>query len=282
MRASQQPSWQRWLSPEGVRLRFHTLCPHPALTPVPVDAETLLAQQDNEIAWSLLLVDRVLPMILPPEDIQNPCLDVLVSEVFAGPVVHGSILGRASQPWLLWEGVTKLLQPLRPEVRKSLASNSTPGSQLEQFGLLTPKRASSVDDRHLQARGRVDSVVAAFWSAIQLAIFGWALLRAFATALMHAHTIPARSKQVAHTSDLQGRPSIAQISADVDLSTDEPSPREHSDARPIIHMRIWACVSCLLSIEQRMPWLSGSLSLLQWLCLFGPGQVCRTNSRLDR
>jgi len=38
----------------------------------------------------------------------------------------------------------------------------------------------------------------------------------------------------------------------------------------------------LLSLDVRMPWLSGGLSLVQYHLVNGPGKVCGTNGRLDR
>merc|ERR1711974_222344 len=51
---------------------------------------------------------------------------------------------------------------------------------------------------------------------------------------------------------------------------------------PILGMALWTCVSKLAHLQERMPWLTGTLSLMQWLLLHGPGQVCCTNSRFDR
>lgn len=51
---------------------------------------------------------------------------------------------------------------------------------------------------------------------------------------------------------------------------------------PILGMTLWTCLSKLTRLQDRMPWLIGTISLVQWLLLYGPGKVCRTDSRLDR
>ncbi|KAK4507643.1 hypothetical protein PRZ48_001378 [Zasmidium cellare] len=179
-----------------LRLRYHALNPHVALEPLPLDDDTARKQQENETAWCLLLVNRVLPLLLPPEDLQNPCLDVLVSEVFSELIFRNA----------------------------------------------------------------------------------WVLLRASFIALMQAGSLPARSsRNPSKSKTSEGTPSSPNTN-----SGRIETPSTTTAKRPIVDMHIWGCMSEVLSLNQRMPWLSGILSLVQWLSLQGPGQLCQTNSRLDR
>src|SRR5216117_635801 len=65
------------------RETYHSLHPHPALSPVPIslspDAAT--EQQKNEAAYRRLLVQGVLAVLLPTEDLENGCLRTLVREI---------------------------------------------------------------------------------------------------------------------------------------------------------------------------------------------------------
>lgn len=261
---------------------YHTLRPNKALTPLPDNPSTTLEQRDNEIAWAQLLVSQVLPLVLPPEDLQNPCLHVLVSEIFSEMIVFNALCGKASEAWLSWEGVTKLVRALRPDLHPSTPADDNPSSinKLEQFGLLS---STTFDEKqHLpQPRGgRVDLIAQVFWTTLQVVVTAWLLLRSFTIALMHASSIPAR----------QGREVKAATPIKVPLRAVAPASRpspQHttitsSEKRPVVSMAIWTCVSRLTTIELRMPWLSGFISLLQWLSLYGPGGLCRTNSTLDR
>lgn len=65
-------------------------------------------------------------------------------------------------------------------------------------------------------------------------------------------------------------------------STDAASPGYQTATRPILSMNLWSCVSHLLELDARMPWLSGLLSLLHWATLVGPGEVGNTDGTLDR
>ncbi|EGP92260.1 uncharacterized protein MYCGRDRAFT_66382 [Zymoseptoria tritici IPO323] len=192
------------------RRRFLTLRPHLALEPVPSDPISALAQQENETAWCMLLVNRILPLVLPPEDMLNPCLDVLVSEIFTEMIFHNGICGKACEPWLIWDGLAKLLRSMRSGYGQLPDDPPSDLLKRDESGALFPARDSFED---------VDDDRQAFRS---------------------------------------------------------------TERRPIVDMNIWSCGSQISSFEQRMPWLSGLLSLMQWILLHGPGRLCCTNSRLDR
>lgn len=67
------------------RTIYHTLHPHPALSPVPTDMipASVVEQRESESAWRQLLVHGVLALLLPTEDLENGCLRALVAEIFA-------------------------------------------------------------------------------------------------------------------------------------------------------------------------------------------------------
>lgn len=245
-----------------------------------------MEQEENEIAWSQLLVSRVLPLVLPPEDLQNPCLHVLVSEIFSEMIVHRVLCQRVSEPWLLWEGLTKAIYAVRPGLiprAPESPKTSSPIGRLEQFGLLSSKEAAGVDGQRSARAGRFDSIVGAFWMALQFSTTLWLFLRSLMLALMHASSLPARSSHArgGRTSD---KPPVSAV----DLPDGGPGPRVHDTRdeserkRPVVKMRAWTCISRLAALDQRIPWLCGMLSLLQWVSLKGPGEVCRTDGPLDR
>lgn len=278
IRTCQASRTARATTTHEIELRFHALNPHVALEPLPIDDDATRRQQENEIAWCLLLVNRVLPLLLPPEDLQNPCLDVLVSEVFSELIFRNGICGKACEPWLIWDGVAKLLRSLRTDHGTLPPNPSVPLSRLEEHGLFASKRTSEGPPQHGQSRRRFDTLSHTFWFTVQCVITAWVLLRAFIAAVMQASTIPARTSRKSSKSKTSEGLSSA--------SNTKYGPAETPSAvlmkRPIVGMHIWGCMSVVLSLNQRMPWLSGIISLVQWLSLHGPGQLCQTNSRLDR
>ena len=261
---------------DEIRSIYRSLRPHSALSPVPSDAATTLVQQQNESDWSQLLVSGIMPLLLPPEDLVNPCLDVLVSEIFSEMIVHNGILGKVCEPSLLWEGVTKVIYTLRSKGHMPKVSIPSPTNKLEQFGLLSSAEAAPESSRSA-SRGTFDAIILAFWSTLQYALLAWTLLRAFTTALMHASSLPSRSARV--SGDVETVDKVVVIANEPATG---PVTSVTAEKRPIVGMRIWSCMDSLTSLHHRMPWLSGCLSLLQWLSLHGPGQVCRTNGQVDR
>ncbi|KAF7197052.1 PXA domain protein 1, partial [Pseudocercospora fuligena] len=235
------------LTIEERRLRYHALRPHMALEPVPSNASTSSLQQENEVAWCLLLVNRILPLLLPPEDLQNPCLEVLVSEIFSELIFHNGLCGKACEPWLLWEGITKVVRPFSTSERMNISRDAS-DSPNEALGV-RPASGARASDR-LHSRGRLDAVSRTFWLVMQSMITGWILLRSFLNALMQASSIPSR----------RSRPTKKSLGSAhrMSRSSASNSPDGHGllDQRPIIGMSVWGCMSQLLSLDRRMPWLT--------------------------
>lgn len=222
-----------------------------------------------------MLVNRVLPLILPPEDLLNPCLDVLVSEIFSEMIFHNGICGKACEPWLLWDGIAKGLQAIRPDGHRPLKTQTPAANNLEEFGLLSPARPHKAADHHKSLRGRFDAAIQLFWLTIQCVMTLWVLLRSFAIALIQARSIPRRASRVTRRLKTPDTP-VGKFD-DVTLL-----PKQEPEKRPLISMNVWDLISQLLLLDKRMPWLTGTLSLLQWAALYGPGRLCRTNSTFDR
>jgi hypothetical protein len=261
------------------RIIYHTLRPHHALTPIPSSPDEFASQQENESAWCQMVVNRALALLLPYEEHQNPCLQVLVSEILSEMIFHNGICGKACESWLIWEGVTKTIYAVRPDLIPEPQPAEAPQvNRLTQFGLV------SQDDNNAPVRQsrypRLDALKQAFWAVLQSLWLAWILLRSSIAVLMQASSLPARSshpKSVESESSLN----IDMINHSGDLDTSTPPT---SDLRKvsILGMTLWTCLSKLTRLQDRMPWLIGTISLVQWLLLYGPGRLCCTDSRLDR
>ena len=258
------------------RAIYHALRPHHALTPIPDSPDDLADQQENESAWCQMVVNRALALLLPYDEHQNPCLQVLVSEILAEMIFHNGICGKACENWLLWEGVTKVIYVLRPDLVPAQPVDQQPVNQLKQFGLVSKDE----DLTHPKTgRRRFDALSQGFWGLMQSLWLAWDLLRSAVVLLMQASSLPARST---HLQRLK-LDSIAEDSNNLGLSTAEkPRTSAASQNIPILGMALWTCLSKLAHLQERMPWLTGTLSLMQWLLLHRLGQVCCTNSRFDR
>ncbi|RYO81323.1 hypothetical protein DL766_006587 [Monosporascus sp. MC13-8B] len=86
---------------------YHSLFPLPALSPVPRpdDSKSIRAQAENERTYRQLLAQGLLAILLPTEDLENPCLTALVGEILSELVIGNLIANKISEPWLIWEGL---------------------------------------------------------------------------------------------------------------------------------------------------------------------------------
>jgi hypothetical protein len=265
------------------RIIYHTLRPHHALTPIPSSPDELTSQQENESAWCQMIVNRALSLLLPYEEHQNPCLQVLVSEILSEMIFHNGICGKACESWLIWEGVTKIIYAVRPDLIPEPQPSEAPQvNRLKQFGLV------SKDDNNAPVRPSkyrpLDVLKQAFWAFLQSLWMAWVLLRSSVTVLMQASSLPARSS---HQKSVESGSTLNMDTIDHSGDSDTCTPYTSfplSDSRkvPILGMTFWTCLSKLTRLQDRMPWLIGTISLVQWLLLYGPGRLCCTDSRLDR
>ena len=275
---------------------YHTLRPHPALSPVPdgLAPSSIVEQRENESAWRQLLVQGVLVVLLPTEDLENACLRSLVAEIFAEMILGNGISGKACEGWLLWEGITRIAEVLqadrtkekgdRPEPRSDDTDPQPPLNRLERHGLLSPP----TDEQNAQSKppfvstghhhGAPMTIAGVFWAAIQYVFLAGFAIRAVIAAFATSSSLPPRSVtgtivQSSVETPYQSHPSQAE------------SPlmrRPPTTKRPIVSMKLWGCASKFVELDARMPWLSGLISMLHWGALLGPGKVGDTDGVLDR
>lgn len=256
---------------------YHSLQPHPALSPVPDVSNPILIQeqQENEATWRQLLVQGMLAVLLPTEDLENGCLRALVAEIFSELILGNGICGRACENWLLWEATIKIVETLqhRRGQGRSVDGQTQQGpSRLERFGLLSPKEEllkpvkSSGKDRLSTI-----SVSALFWMLVQYAFLAFTAMRAMLVMLVSSSSLPLRrTKSISHPSDADPH------------REDGADGNNDTEKRPIVSMDIWSAVSHLVELQQRMPWLSGFLGLLHWGAVSGMWKVANTDGVLDR
>lgn len=215
-----------------------------------------------------MLVQGVLAILLPTEDLENDCLTTLVGQIFSEMIIGGVVGGKAAEPWLLWEAITKIAEVVKEKLPQSKAkvrlerSNSDLGSR----PLLDATMSAS---KPWVAKWNVQQT---FWLVLQYAFVTFTAIRFLVNMLATASSLPSRAA---------GQLDIAPVSA----SSKDPSTLANPTIerkKPIIQMKIWSCMAHLLDLDIRMPWLWGSISMLQWGALTGFGEVGNTNGILDK
>ncbi|CZT51761.1 related to MSS51 protein [Rhynchosporium secalis] len=275
-RASRDP-----LHPDPVeskpRYIYHSLWPFPALSPVPDLEQATVEQVENESAYRQLLVQGVLAVLLPTEDLENDCLTTLVGQIFSEMILGGGIGGKASEPWLLWEGITKMAEVIQTKLPNNKAQNRVErsNSDLQDFvpPNMTGKKTRSWKLGH--------SLHKTFWLVLQYGFVAFTAIRFLIVTLATATSLPSR---IAPTTKITGSTLASdQIESSESIASDNSSAiRRISSKRPIVEMKIWSCASSLLELNARMPWLNATLSFLQWTSLVGPWEVGDTDGMVDK
>lgn len=233
------------------REAYHAMCPLPQLSPVPRKdmPSTREEQLKNEAQYRQLLVQGILAVLLPTEDLENPCLTALVEQIFSELIIGNNIANKASQPWLLYECIcigARVLGEKKTRAAQRIVSGSSDAAT-----------SSAAAKKPVK------------WSAhaITMAILHFGLvivssLRTFIGALVMSSSLPSRLVVITAKDDYQ--------------------PREQKSKVPILDCKLWQCAGNLIELGSRMPWLSGFLSLTQHLALNGPGSVAKLDGALDR
>ncbi|KAH8595815.1 PXA domain-containing protein [Bisporella sp. PMI_857] len=254
---------------------YHALCPLPALSPAPgAGQDTSQELMDNEAAYRQLLVQAVMAILLPTEDLENECLTSLVGQILSEMIVGGGIGGKASEPWMLWDGITKITEVIQSKLPKSTAQ-----VRLERSNSLSRKSGDVVREG-MKDRGYMRWLQKMFWLVLQYTFVAFTAIRFIIITMATASSLPSRSVLTMKitgsdkSKDVQSRSHI-----DIKMLAHEHHPPLK---QPILKMKIWSCASSLLDVATRMPWLSATISMLQWGALAGPGELANTDGMIDK
>lgn len=249
---------------------------------------TYVEQRESESAWRQLVIQGILAVLLPTDDLKNGCLRSLVAEIFAEMILGNGISGKACEGWLLWEAIGRIADILQtdPIEEDHLSSDSGNAdeelSRLERFGLLPTQTTEQIDstnfsitDNHRRGSTTI-SAAAIFWLVIQYVFLAYTALRALVLTLATASSSPSRISEGGPITIDETRESCP---TEVES---QASTRLLAFKRPIVSMKLWSCAAQFVELDVRMPWLTGFISMLHCGALFGPGRVGNTDGVLDR
>ncbi|KAK0621372.1 PXA domain-containing protein [Bombardia bombarda] len=246
---------------------YHSLCPLPALSPVPRPevAGSVVEQAKNEAAYRQLLVHGVLAILLPTEDLENGCLTALVGQIFSELIIGNSVANKLSQPWLIWE----LLIIVSRIVGKRKAAGSEDGDG-NGNGSLSKTPQTSAPMTPVDG-GWASSFQVLFWTAIHWCFLATSYIRVMINILVTSRSLPPRACR-----SIDG-------GENTEDSTHHTTEVEAMQAKtPILAFRCWSAVSNLIEMDVRMPWLCGALSILQWVAMSRPGRMAGVDGMIDR
>ncbi|KAK3997239.1 PXA domain-containing protein [Cladorrhinum sp. PSN332] len=241
---------------------YHSLCPLPALSPVPRhdDPAAVADQAENEVAYRQLLVQAILAILLPTEDLENGCLTALVGQIFSELIIGNSVANRLSEPWLIYE--------LFIITSRIVGRRKQPAEGHENASGRPNKDATD-------GRSSSFSIQALFWRVIHWGFLATSFIRLAFSVLMTSRSLPPR------TSGGSTVPRKNETNATYHHEV-ELEPSSEPSMTPVLAFRCWAAISNLIEMDTRMPWLRGAMSMLQWVSMTGPGQIAAVDGRLDR
>lgn len=238
-------------------------------------------QAENEAAWRHLLVSGVLSLLLPPEDLQNPCLRTLVGEILSEMIIGNGLGGKACEGWLIWDGLTKIIGAVSTvnDIAVDRIASPTTTNRLEQFGLLSAQADSRSTQTLTPRRNISDIIVQAVWKLVSIGSIIFSTLRLAILTFARSNSLPSRPDQAqlvqpvnVHLSDNDESSAPTIINGSVHVR-----PK-----RPILEMSALSSPVRFLLLDVRMPWLTGSLSMVQTILVYSFGAAGCTNGRLDR
>lgn len=232
------------------RVLYHSLYPHPALSPVPDAAipSTVAEQSEHETQYRQLLVQSALAVLLPTEDLENACLRTLVADVVADSILGNAIGGKLSEGYFIWETITKIVTLVKARIQTKATGEEIEvdtRSRLEKFGLLSERSQATGSQK--DGKGSAFSTI--FWLVLQYIYMLFVAIQFVIHGLVAASSGPARS---------------ASASNRATASSPSKSVQAHRSARPLLKFRAFSLISAIFDLPLRMPWLWGSLSLLQY------------------
>ncbi|KAK3375161.1 PXA domain-containing protein [Podospora didyma] len=250
---------------------YHSLCPLPALSPAPCprDPKSIAQQAENEVAYRQLLVHGVLALLLPTEDLENGCLTALVGQIFSELIIGNVVVNKLSAPWLIWEMLIIVSNAIARRRGAGIEASKGRGGPSE-------------------GRRSTFSIQSLFWTILQWCFLATSFFRTIFAILVASRTVPPRISRSGSGSGSIGAheeddAAHHRLGTDEHMQAANPLRTGSEPLRvPVVTFRSWTAVSNLIELDVRMPWLYGTLSILQWIAMTGPGRVANVDGMIDR
>ncbi|KAL9111423.1 MAG: hypothetical protein Q9227_004100 [Pyrenula ochraceoflavens] len=268
--------------PSPPREVYHTLNPHPGLSPVPEAPDSVAAEQqsNNERVYRQLLVEGTLAVLLPTEDLENSCLRTLVGDIIGDLILGQTVSGKVCESWFIWQVTAKICEIIRARVQPKTDGEEIEldtRSRLEKFGLLTAKDENKQNHSPPKHQSRLTAL---FWKTLQYGYFAFIFARFLFVGLWQARTAAPRSYPTRSKSSPSSPTSATHALSNLPAASISPMPPQ--PRRAILEYRTFTLISEILDLSTRMPWLSGFLSFCQHVVMDGTGRAGQTDRLLDR
>ena len=269
------------------RVVYHTLLPHPAFAPPPdaSDPATVATEAENEAVYRQLLVQAVLAVLLPAEDLRDSCLRTLVADVLGDLILGTAVGGRAAAPWMLWENIARAAEGPLADIEAAAS-----GRGVEEVAKKRLRRLSRVRDSDgppttpgpqarsstgimTYGRNLASLMAEAFWRTVGYLLLAGTALRFVVEGLVAAAAAPSRDERF---------PEGATQGVSVEAASGAPASRIAASRRPILAYALFGLVGQLLELSERMPWTAGLVALGRHHLVAGALRVGARDGLLDK
>jgi hypothetical protein len=217
-----------------------------------------------------LLVQGVLAVLLPTEDLENGYLRTLAGDVLADLILGGQVSGKACESWFIWEAITKLIAVFRRGNGVSNEVENIQKSRLERFGLHSTKEDQESDDSLGSSQSYLSVML---WRTLQYSYVACIAIRFVAAGLFRVASSP---------SSILTRGPVSVSTPTIPINPVCEIPSLSSNGIPVLKYRVFGMISQLAGLSKRMPWLVGSLALAQHAIVNGPGRLGEADGILDK
>lgn len=230
------------------------------------------------MAYRQLLVQGALAVLLPTEDLENNFLRTLVADVVGEKILGNSIGGKATEGWFIWGNIIRIVDVFKGRFERKTSDQeemeSDSRSRLETYGLLSQRGPSPNSTK--QAARWMDSML--FRQMLQYLYLTFLVIRFLVLGLVLG--LVATYTPSTQSSDSSSESRLVQgVEETRPMMKTMEAPK---NARPILDFKVFSLVSVVLNMPVRMPWLTGSLSLIQHQLINGPLRVGGTNGLLNQ
>lgn len=209
-----------------------------------------------------LLMHGMLAVLLPTEDLENACLRTLIGDIMADLLMGNEVSGTICEGWFIWETVSKFLDSVS-DIKDCDSEEAAKGSERGR----SKDIASAMEESKVHEPKSHTQLSVWFWTLLHGAYLTYVALRFIATGLFRAASSPSSQSNSAGS---------------ISHGNEAPKSAGSASNRGVLDYRLCNMVSQLLDVPRRMPWLTGMLSLMQYMAVAGPGRIGDTGSVLDR
>lgn len=258
---------------------YHALRPHPAL-PGEIKSHLKLEEDgDDDVGFKdycHLLAQGLLSVLLPPGDLQNPCLRAMISEVSADLIIGNYIGLKFTDSAFIYDMIRRTaditLYRLHGK-RWAVDIQDEPKDRLSQFGLLSKGSTAGMNRTSSQKLSDMLVMIGQY----TLLLLTW--LKCVFAIFASGSSLPGRRYVGQPITKASATTSAPEAMKPIPESKDTHIPPA---VKPIVQYAAWAALSEIACLETRMPWAMSSLMLLDRLLSKTFTGFSNSDGRIDR